>query len=189
MRKKLLVVGSVILILFFLTSITSAYSIDRVLTQALGVKGLLYADWQMDYYLPMNPEDLDRGDYRVSANIGRVDLNGEQTGTFGFFEGREEAFNNYFLALDTGITDNVSMRLSYDYAPFVDDNEEESKNKIYSAYFNYSMKNDKNLYVGYNRLNYDSKDKIDLDESNLTAEYYFIGFEMKGSFLGKNDKE
>lgn len=188
MRKKYLVVGSVILILFFLTSITSAYSIDRVLTQALGVKGLLYADWQMDYYLPMNPEDLDRGDYRISANMGRVDLNSEPTDLFRFSEGGE-AFNNYFLALDTGITDNVSMRLSYDYAPFVDDNEDESTNKIYSAYFNYSMENDKNLYFGYNRLNYDYKDKTELYESNLTAEYYFIGFEMKGSFLGKNDKE
>lgn len=178
----------VVLVLFILTLVSlsvSAYSIDRVLSQGIGLKGLLYADWQMDYYLPLNPDDLGRGDYRLSANMGRVAIDAQNALIINDYN---EHFNNYFLALDTGITDNLSMRLSYDYAPFRDDSDYEMDNQVYSAYFNYSMKNDKSLYFGYNRLKYDFEDKKDpLDDQNMAVDYYFIGFEKRGSFFSKNN--
>lgn len=181
MKKKLFVVAAILAILIFISTGAAAYTIDRVLTQGIGVKGLLYADWQMDYYLPLNPEELNRGDYRFSANMGRVGIDDDMI--LGF----DEQFNNYFIALDTGITDNLSMRLSYDYTPMIDDDEDELDNKVYAAYFNYSMKKDKSLYFGYNKLRSDYNDKIDPSyNEDSDIDYYFIGFEKRGSFLSKN---
>ncbi|MGM0500150.1 MAG: hypothetical protein ACQERL_08100, partial [Bacillota bacterium] len=93
----------------------------------------------------------------------------------------------YFLALDTGISDNLSMRLSYDYSPFVDNNDFEATNKVYSAYFNFTMENDKSLFFGYNRLDFGVDNKNDFSNNNdLEVDYYFVGFEKKGSFLTNN---
>jgi hypothetical protein len=184
MQKKFIVVGITLFFIFISFSV-SAYTIDRVLTQGLGVKGLLYADWQMDYYLPLNPEELNRGDYRFSANMGRIGIDSIDAPFIGDYN---DYFNNYFLALDTGITDNLSMRLSYDYAPIRDDSDYELDNQVYTAYFNYSMKNDKSLYFGYNKLKSDGNDKqYPLGNEDLDIDYYFIGFEKRGSFLGKNN--
>ena len=184
MHKKLLVVTLVLLFLVMVSSMVSAYTVDRVLTQGIGLKSLLYADWQMDYFLPLNPEELDRGDYRFTANMGRIGIDSDDIPLLGGFN---ENFNNYFLALDTGISDNLSMRLSYDYAPIVDNNDFEATNKVYSAYFNYTMKNDKSLFFGYNRLDFGVDNKNDVSNKNdLEVDYYFIGFEKRGSFLSNN---
>jgi hypothetical protein len=124
-------------------------------------------------------------DYEIAKNIGRIGIDSIDAPFIGDYN---DYFNNYFLALDTGITDNLSMRLSYDYAPIRDDSDYELDNQVYTAYFNYSMKNDKSLYFGYNKLKSDGNDKqYPLGNEDLDIDYYFIGFEKRGSFLGKNN--
>ena len=191
MRKRLFVVVTVLILLVAVSGVISAYSLDRVFSQMLGAKSLIYADWQMDYLVPLDPGELNRGDYRFTANVGRFEPKTRQDGIYGLGI-EEENINNFYFALDTGIRDNLYMRLSMDYVPNWDSSDEwDVDHKVYNIYFDYKTENDNSLYFGYNRFNMnidEFDDGVLVSEDQLRVNYYFVGYEMRGSFSGGNEE-
>ncbi|MCC3143736.1 hypothetical protein LJ207_00150 [Halanaerobium sp. Z-7514] len=188
MRKKFIVVGMVFILLIVLSGVTAAYSLDRVFSQMLGAKSLVYADWQMDYLVPLDPGELNKGDYRFTANVGRLEPKLAADG----FLSADNNVNNFYLALDTGIRDNLYMRLSLDYVPDWKVEDYDSDHKIYNVFFDYKTESDNSLYFGYNRFKLNSEYTGDIE--GVTGEdsrvnYYFVGYEMRGSFLSNNGEE
>ncbi len=191
MKKLILLTTAILIFLTVFPGITSAYGIDRVFTQMLGTKSILYADWQMDYLLPLNPDELNKGDYRFTANIGRFEPNlGDDLGLLNLF-GEDSGVNNFYLALDTGISDNLYMRLSMDYVPDWDvGNDYDVSHNVYNIYFDYKTENDNSLYFGYNRFKVNGEytgESTSYEDEDVKVNYYFVGYEMRGSFLGDND--
>ncbi|MFP4021222.1 MAG: hypothetical protein ACLFUK_06405 [Halanaerobium sp.] len=193
MRRKFIVVGVVSVFIFLLSSGVSAQILNYY-----GLDSMLMSDWQLDYIRPLNPGELEKGEFRLSPVIGRISNNEERD----IFNSSLNEYDNgnsttaYFLVFDTALSDNLTFHSKYAYQPwekYTYDNSdtEESRNSLIDLFLNYEFKEDKTMFFGYNRsLNknkeYDNLDNLEY-ETEETNNVYYLGIQIRGSFLGKNE--
>jgi len=193
-RKIFVVVGLVIFLIFSLSS--------GVFAQVGGFYGLdsmLMSDWQLDYLRPIEPGELEKGEYRISPIIGRINL-GEERDNF-FSTSSEYDYDNsttaYILVFDTALSDNLTLHSKLSYQPWEtytydgNSSDDESRSTLFDLFINYELKDDRQMFFGYNRIlskekNYDNLDNLTYEEES-TNNVYYLGFEIRGSFLGKNE--
>ncbi|MGP3777648.1 MULTISPECIES: hypothetical protein [Halanaerobium] len=194
MRKKLLVVGLVLLFSILLNSAVYAQ-----IGGFYGLDSILMSDWQLDYIKPLDPGDLKKGEYRFSPIIGRIKTGRNE---YDFTTSTEDYnYDNtttaYILVFDTALSDNLSLHSKYAYQPWetytYDDyrNIDESRGSLLDLFINYEFKEDKTMFFGYNRSlsndrDYNNSDEL-IDETESLNNIYYLGFEIRGSFA--NEKE
>lgn len=195
MSKKFIVVG---IALFFIFSLSSGVFAEMGIESMILGADIMMSDWQLDYIRPLEPGELEKGDYRLTPIIGRINTNGERN----VFSGSYSEFDNsnsttaYILVFDTGLSDNLTLHSKFAYQPwekytYDNSNQEESRSTLFDLFINYELKEDKKMFFGYNRIlskekEYDSLDElryVDEDTNNI----YYLGFEIRGSFTGGNE--
>jgi hypothetical protein len=199
MQKKFLVVGITLFFIFILSSGVLAESggFDGM-GSFFGIGSMLMSDWQLDYIRPIEPGELKKGDYRLSPIIGRINTDEKRD----VFSGTTNEKNNdnstmaYILVFDTGLSDNLTLHSKFAYQPwekytYSNNNSDESRSSLFDLFLNYELKEDKQMFFGYNRIsskekNYDNLDNLRYEEED-TNNIYYLGFEIRGSFLGKNN--
>lgn len=192
MRKKYLVVAVTLFIIFTLSSGALAF-IDSL--PMLSGADLLMSDWQLDYIRPLEPGELKKGEYRFTPIIGRFDINDERNSFSSSYKDKNNDYDSmlYLMAFDTAVTDNLLLHGKYLYKPWAEYNDFGDENRInfMDLFVDYKLKNDKKMFFGYNRMSSKDKDYDNLDNLNYededTTNFYYLGFEIRGSFLGKNN--
>jgi hypothetical protein len=207
MKKVFVLTAAVLIFLFIFTASSSAQYLyngySSLLSGALG-----QADWQLEYLQPLDPGELEKGEYRFSPIIARVSTSGER---INYPEGdstdeSDESTMVYGAVFDTALTDKLTIHGKYIYQPWEDyydsyygpmsisasssELDYESRMSLLDLFINYEIKEDNTLYFGYNRMNNKEKDyqngELD-DEEEDTINFYFIGYEMRGKFTGSSD--
>ena len=190
MSKKFIVVG---IALFFIFSLTSG--VFAQIGGFYGLDSMLMSDWQLDYLKPLEPGELDKGAYRLTPVIGRININEERN----VFSGSNSEFDDsnsttaYILVFDTGLSDNLTLHSKFAYQPwekytYDNSNQEENRTSLFDLFINYEFKEDKKMFLGYNRIlskqkEYDSLDELRYEDEDINNVYY-LGFEIRGSFSG-----
>lgn len=191
MSKKLFAVG---ITLFFLFSLSSG--VFAQIGDYYGLESMLISDWQLDYIRPIDPDELEKGEFRFAPIIGRVNNDYERNDLNGDYS--YDYDNNtmaYMLVFDSKFTEKLSLHSKFIYQPWEDysytnfsNDSFESRSTLTDLFLNYEMKEDKILFFGYNRAlskrkEYDS-DNILEDEEEDTNNIYYLGLEIRGSFSG-----
>lgn len=193
MRRKIIVVGVVLGVILFLSLTASAQFINY---NSLSSPELMMSDWQLDYIRPIDPADLEKGEFRLTPIIGGINTNDYRNDISG--DNDYDIDNNtlvYMLAFDSKFTEKLSFHSKIFYRPWDDfessyfssTSENESRSTLTDLFFNYQFNQEKNFFLGYNRnfnksKTYDRNDILDEKEEETVNTYYF-GFEMKGNFL------
>lgn len=188
MRKKLFVVAAALFFIFILSSGVAAQ------LEMLSGADLLMSDWQLDYIRPLEPGELKKGEYRFTPIIGRFDIQSKEKDFFNSRNNYNDDYDSmlYLMAFDTAVTDNLLFHGKYLYKPWGEyDDGEENKINFVDLFVDYEFKNDKKMFFGFNRSDTKSKDynnnnNILDEESEDTINFYYLGFEIRGSFTGKN---
>ncbi|MEC9489781.1 MAG: hypothetical protein UMU04_02450 [Halanaerobiales bacterium] len=190
MSRKSFVVGLVLILVIIFSSGVSAQ-----LLNFYGLDNMLMSDWQLDYIRPLDPGELKKGEFRLSPLIGRIN-SGREREIFDSTSDEydyENGINAYFLVFDTALSDNLTFHSKYVYQPwekytyndYMDS--EESRSSLIDLFINYEFKEDKTMFFGYNRTLNKDKEYDDLDnleyETETTNNIYYLGFEIRGSFL------
>lgn len=195
MYKKLLVCGITLLFVFTLSS-----GVFAQMSSLYGLDSMMMSDWQLDYIRPIDPDELEKGEFRLSPIISRVNNAYERNDLDDDYSyDADNSSMAYMLIFDSKFTEKLSLHSKFIYQPW----EDYSYNNPFSSYsyerrstltdlfLNYEMKEDRILFFGYNRtLNkekeYDN-DNILEDEDEDTTNIYYLGFEIRGSFAGNNE--
>ncbi len=205
MKKVFLLTAAALIFLFLFTASSSAQFLNEgyssLLSGALG-----QADWQLEYLQPLDPDELEKGEYRFSPIITRINYSDEYTDYYNESSNVYESDNStmvYAVVFDTALSDNLTIHGKYIYQPWEDYEREdmliratdtldyESRTSLIDLFINYEVKEDNTLYFGYNRMLNEYKDYYsdgDLDEEGEdVSNFYYIGYEMRGKFTGSSD--
>lgn len=187
MKKKIFVVGLTLFFIFILSS-----GVLAQFPSMLSGAELLMSDWQLDYIRPLEPGELKKGEYRLTPIIGRFDTQSKEkdfSPSIKYYDSNYDSML-YLMAFDTAVTDNLLFHGKYLYKPWGEyDDGEENKINFVDLFVDYEFKNDKKMFFGFNRSDTKSKDynnNILDEESEDTINFYYLGFEIRGSFTGKN---
>jgi hypothetical protein len=191
MRKKLLVCG---IALFFIFTLSSG--VFAQLGGLYGLDSMMMSDWQLDYLKPIDPDDLEKGEFRLTPIISRLNNNYERN----YYNDTEDnSYDNstmaYILVFDTKFTEKLSLHSKLMYNPwderdnYLSDNKYESRSTLTDIFLNYEFKEDKTIFFGYNRILEKDKrynnDILNYEDEDAVNTYY-LGFEIRGSFAGDN---
>lgn len=195
MSKKLFIVVTTLFLIFALSSGVSAQ-----ISGFYGLDSMLMSDWQLDYIRPLEPGDLKKGDYRLSPIIVNIASDRERNAFDNRYNNYDYDYGNtttaYILVFDTALSDNLTLHSKFAYQPWekysYDDyhNIDESRTSLFDLFINYEFKEDKQMFFGYNRIlekdkEYDNIGNLEY-EGEDTNNIYYLGFELRGSFLTKN---
>lgn len=184
--KKYLILAfvSILFVLFFTTSISA-----QIYSQSLLLgSDLLMSDWQLDYIQPLEPGELEKGEYRFSPLIARVNILDERKlfPSGDISDDSENSTNVYAVVFDTAFSDDLTVHGKYLYQPWTEyDNDDESRFSLLDLFINYKVKEDNTLYFGYNRsLNKEKNynEEVLNSEDEAITNFYYLGYEMRGSF-------
>lgn len=209
MKRFIVPTAAVLIFLFILTASSSAqfsnngygsvYGYSTLLSETLG-----QADWQLDYIQLLDPAELEKGEYRFSPIVARVNYSDEVLSYPGgdLSAKDDQSTMIYGAVFDTAISDNLTIHGKYIYQPWEDyyDYEfdpsdkildSESRMSLLDLFINYEVKEDNTLYFGYNRMlsknkNYDNNEELE-DEDEDIINLYYIGYQMRGKFTGSSD--
>lgn len=190
MSRKSFVVGLVLVFVFIFSSGVSAQLLNYY-----GIDNMLMSDWQLDYIRPLDPDDLKKGEFRLSPVIGRVTDNYDRNNIAGDYDhDYDNSTMAYIMVFDAKFTEKLSLHSKFAYQPweeyeaaYYSGNPNESRSTMTDLFFNYEFKEDKTMFFGYNRsLNkekeYDETNILE-DEIEKINNIYYLGFEIRGSFL------
>ncbi|RAK06723.1 hypothetical protein C8C77_12159 [Halanaerobium saccharolyticum] len=192
MSRKSFVVGLILVFVFVFSSGVSAQ-----LSNFYGLDNMLMSDWQLDYIRPLDPGELKKGEFRLSPVIGRITDNYDQNNIDGDYDGDyDNSTMAYIMIFDAKFTDKLSLHSKFAYQPWEEydsrylSGNNESRSTMTDLFFNYEFKEDRTMFFGYNRsLNkekeYDEANILE-DEIEKINNIYYLGFEIRGSFMGKN---
>jgi len=116
MSKKLFAVG---ITLFFLFSLSSG--VFARIGDYYGLESMLISDWQLDYIRPIDPDELEKGEFRFAPIIGRVNNDYERNDLNGDYS--YDYDNNtmaYMLVFDSKFTEKLSLHSKFIYQPWED---------------------------------------------------------------------
>ena len=191
MRKKLLVCG--IALFFVFTLSTGVFAQVRGF---YGIDSMLMSDWQFDYLRPIDPDDLEKGEFRLTPTVSRLNNDYEQN----YYNDTEDtSYDNstmaYILVFDSKFTEKLSVHSKFMYNPwderdnYSSTNKYESRSTLTDIFLNYEFKEDKTIFFGYNRILGKNKeynnDILNYEKEDVVNTYY-LGFEIRGSFAGEN---
>jgi len=194
MKKHMIVLFSVLIFILLFTASSSA--------QFLGYESLLStylapADWQLEYFQPLEPGELEKGGYRISPLIVGVnysnkrDYTSEESTSYDY----DNTTTAYGVVFDTAFSDSFTLHGKYIYQPWEEYEgfglgTDESRVSLLDLFMNYKIDDDKKLYFGYNRILSEDKDynddTLNYEDEDITN-FYYLGFEMRGQFTGGND--
>jgi hypothetical protein len=186
-------------ILIFLTVFSGISLAQTYLYNSLLGTGMTMADWQLEYIQPLEPGELEKGEYRFSPIIARVNFAAERN----VFESTLDPYDYdnssmvYAAVFDTALSDNLTLHGKYIYQPWEKSdydsymNPQESRMNLLDLFVNYNISEDKKLYFGYNRMldkekDYNSDGELDYEDEDV-SNFYYIGYEMRGKFTGSSD--
>ncbi len=155
------------------------------------ISSLMLTDWQTDYMMPVEPAELQKGEYRIYGNAANFSSVFKNSNSFtDTIDEYDVSVMNYFLGFDTALRDDLYFHINYNISPWQEyDTSSRGKNKyqLLNMFVDYEIDKDKKLYFGYNNNKYSEKeydsesDKFYLDdEQNINIIY--VGFEINGSF-------
>jgi len=187
MKKSLLVIFMV-LFLFIVFSGGSTYAQFGEISEyspTSYLSMLMLNDWQMDYLMPVDPAELNQGEYRVYGNAASLNFSNYQN------DGLSKASGtNYIMGFDTALRDDLYFHISYDMVPWQspsDDEKDEIRFGMAKMFLDYEFDQDKKVYFGYNNNSYGFKN-FDVDTNSFDEEettdinVFYVGFEIKSSF-------
>lgn len=203
MKKVIVLITAVFIFLFLFTASSSAQFFYEGYNSLLS-GALSQSDWQLDYLQPLDPAELEKGEYRFSPIIARVSTSGERTNypDGDLIDEYDESTMIYGAVFDTAISDRLTIHGKYIYQPWEDyydsyyvsasatELDYESRMSLLDLFINYEIKEDNTLYFGYNRMLNKEKDYWNgelEDEEEDTINFYYIGYEMRGKFTGSSD--
>lgn len=154
---------------------------------------LMLSDWQTDYLMPVDPNELKEGDYRLYGNAANINIANENNGYMLMANGNNEynaSVMNYFVGFDTAFRDNLYFHIKYDIVPwqsYESTSKDEINYKLLTTFIDYEFKEDKKIYFGYNHNNSGFKEYNEVAQEFYDTETYknniiYAGFEIKGSF-------
>jgi len=190
MHKKLLVCG---IALFFIFTLSSGVFAQMGLESMILGSDIMMSDWQLDYIRPIEPGELEKGEYRLTPIIGRFDFSDERNpeSRFGSNDDYDSMF--YLLALDTAVSENLMLHGKYLYKPYSEYNEygDENRMSLLDLFLDYEFENENKMFFGFNRSynkdkEYNSSGILNNEEEDKTN-FYYLGFEIRGSFTGGNE--
>jgi len=152
---------------------------------------LMLADWQVDYLMPIEPDELKKGDYRIYGNAANFSMSNLNNSLILSTDKTNVSVMNYLFGFDTALRDDLYFHINYNISPWQaasDASKDKTKYQLLNMFLDYEIDNDKKIYFGYNKNNYSMKQYDETaQEYNLTADndvnIIYVGFEMKGSFL------
>ena len=186
MKKNLLVMFMVLFIFIALggSSTYAQFGMISEYSPTSYLSMLMLNDWQMDYLMPVDPAELNQGEYRVYGNAANLNFNsydGETTKSSG---------TNYIVGFDTALRDDLYFHISYDMVPWQspsEDSKDELRFGMVKMFLDYEFQEDKKVYFGYNNNSYglknfnESTETFD-EEETTDINVFFVGFEIKSSF-------
>jgi len=198
MKKKIIMILiSLTFIIIFTTSISAqfvdlGFGYSALLSSYLGP-----ADWQLEYIQPLEPGELEKGEYRISPIIAGANFSNQRevlSGTNDPYD-YENTITSYGVVFDTAFSDSFTLHGKYIYQPWTEIESEngeidEDRVNLLDLFMNYKIDDDKKLYFGYNRIldkekEFDSA-VLEFEDEDITN-IYFIGFELRGKFTGNNE--
>ncbi len=187
-------------VLIFVLTFVLVGLVGNPVNAQLGMEGsyttyldyLMLSDWQSEYLMPVEPAELQKGDYRVYGNAANFSINNSYTDIFngGSSEESNASVMNYFVGFDTAFRDNLYFHIKYDIVPWqspASDSKDQMNYRLLNTFIDYEFQPDKKFYFGYNHnsmgdKDYDSEIGEFQDETTNTINIYYVGFEIKGSF-------
>ncbi len=191
MHKKLLVCG---MALFFIFTLSGGVFAQMGLESMILGSDIMMSDWQLDYIRPIEPGELEKGEYRLTPIIGRFDSSGETNYFSGLNSDESSDYDSmfYLMALDTAVSENLILHGKYLYKPYSEynDNGDENRMSLLDFFLDYEFENENKMFFGFNRSynknkNYDASGVFENEEEDKTN-FYYLGFEIRGSFAGDN---
>jgi len=192
MKKSLLVIFMV-LFLFIVFSGGSTYAQFGEISEyspTSYLSMLMLNDWQMDYLMPVDPAELNQGEYRVYGNA--ASLNVSSYNNDDRFNGglTKSSGTNYIVGFDTALRDDLYFHISYDMVPWQapqEDEKDEIRFGMVKMFLDYEFDQDKKVYFGYNNNSYGYKEFDEdantfLEEETTDLNVFYVGFEIKSSF-------
>lgn len=178
--KKLIVVTVLVLAMFVMVG-------GNVL--ALGfsdIQTLYYdSDWLLDYIKPIEPGELEKGEYRYTfglvRNISKEDYSD-------LYSDSGSHSNTFCSVFDTALTDKLYLNLTFGYTPeYKDDDDDKIKGNDLGLLLNYSIDDDKTLFLGCVNTNstkkdYDFSGDLNYKRKDKNTTFY-LGTEIRGSFF------
>ncbi|CCU79373.1 hypothetical protein HSACCH_01281 [Halanaerobium saccharolyticum subsp. saccharolyticum DSM 6643] len=192
MHKKLLVCG---IALFFIFTLSSGVFAQMGLESMILGSDIMMSDWQLDYIRPIEPGELEKGEYRLTPIIGRFDSSGETNYFSGSILDNSSDYDSmfYLMALDTAVSENLILHGKYLYKPYSEYNDDGDENRmsLLDLFLDYEFENENKMFFGFNRSynkdkEYNSSGILNNEEEDKTN-FYYLGFEIRGSFAGDNE--
>ena len=191
MKKSLLVIFMVLFI-FIVLGGSSTYAQFGEISEyspTSYLSMLMLNDWQMDYLMPVDPAELNQGEYRVYGNAASLNFSNYQNdGINGDLS--KASGTNYIVGFDTALRDDLYFHISYDMVPWQspsDDEKDEIRFGMVKMFLDYEFQEDKKVYFGYNNNSYGYKEFNEesdafLEEETMDLNVFYVGFEIKSSF-------
>ncbi|AZO95617.1 hypothetical protein [Halocella sp. SP3-1] len=166
---------------------------------ALGFGGIseIYfnADWLTDYVTPIEPGELEKGEYRYTFGLAR-NISSRDYDVYSSSYSYDDIgshSNTFYSVFDTALTDKLYLNLTFDYVPEYKDNyDDKNKANELGLLLNYSIDDDKNVFFGCINTNSTEKD-YDSGDLNykITGKFttFYLGTEIRGSFSNMFKKD
>lgn len=144
----------------------------------------LDSDWLFDYVKPIEPGELEKGEYRYTFGLAR-NITRE---SYDVYSDTGSHSNTFYSVFDTALTDKLYLNLSFDYTPeYKDGDDDKIKGNDLGLSLNYSIDDDKTLFFGCLNTNstekdYDFSGDLNYKRKDKTTMFY-LGTEIRGSFF------
>jgi len=147
---------------------------------------LMLSDWQIDYFTPIEPDELETGEFRFYGNAANVSYLNQ------YFMGNSKgSVMNYLMGFDTAVRDDLYLHLNYSISPWQaesDNDLDEDQYQLLNMFLDYELNNSTKVYFGYNYNERASKNYNESAEEfeDVQLDYeriIFVGVEYRGSFL------
>ncbi|ADL12719.1 hypothetical protein [Acetohalobium arabaticum] len=176
MKKLMVILGIMMLMNLCIISTASAF---------IGIENLnmlsIYEDsWVLDRFKPLEPGELDVGEYRISTNFGRI-INDD-------YNDYNSNLNNYYIGFDTAFENDWYLNSSYNFTPYYQHSSQGDRSRYdnINLMLTRSFNDDNQFYCGYSRIKNKEKEYDSGEFSHIkkdTNDLFFIGAEFYGSFL------